>query len=143
MKIVVLFLTLLLILPIIACAGDDNQENNYIYSETDTADEPAETEITDSLPDNLDFSGAELTLLVRGEQPGSGTAYEFWADEEDGDLINDSVYRRNRAVEERLNLKLKVIPGPNWQDYARALTMIRASVLAGDQAYTVNGRRVP
>ena len=137
MKIIALLLTLLLLVPIIACAGENNKENNYIYTEPEITDEYVETEITDSLPDNLDFGGAALSLLVRGEQPGSGTAYEFWADEEDGDIINDSVYRRNRAVEERLNLKLNVVPGPNWQDYARALTMIRASVLAGDQAYTV------
>jgi hypothetical protein len=56
-------------------------------------------------------------------------------EEENGDIVNDIIYRRNKAVEERLNIKLNVVGNHGWQEYDQAVTQIRASIMAGDQSY--------
>lgn len=91
------------------------------------------TEIKDSLPDGLDFGGVAINIIVRGDVD---SAFEFYA-EETGDIVDDAIFRRNRAVEDRLNVNLNVIQGPGWQSYSQALSLIRNSIKAGDQAYDV------
>ena len=48
-----------------------------------------------------DLGGAEIRMLIRTEWD-----YEIIADGENGDPINDAVFRRNKAVEEACNCVL-------------------------------------
>ena len=59
-----------------------------------------------SLPDELDFGGAEVTVLWWNdvEQP------EFFVENTNGELINDAIYLRNANVEAKMGVKL------NWID---------------------------
>ncbi|MCL2099399.1 MAG: hypothetical protein FWH24_03055, partial [Oscillospiraceae bacterium] len=82
----------------------------------------------DSLPDDIDFNGQTLTIFAANPD-------EVYSDGETGDIINDAVYRRTSAVEERLNMKLNVIESPPWNEYDTTLNMIRRSVLSNDNAY--------
>ncbi|MCL2774493.1 MAG: extracellular solute-binding protein, partial [Oscillospiraceae bacterium] len=95
----------------------------------------AATEIQDSLPANLDFNGATLNLFTRGDCYVDNTVPEFGVETENGDIINDAIYNRDKVVEDRLNIKLNVIVGSGWQNYANDMTKIRASIAAGDQSY--------
>ena len=74
-----------------------------------------------SLPDELDFGGAEVTVLWWNdvEQP------EFFVENTNGELINDAIWQRNVNVEKNLGVKLNWIDikgqynsdGPNYANY--------------------------
>jgi len=79
--------------------------------------------VKDDVPDDLDFGGRELRILHRGDGNalyGDGfiCILEITAAEENGDVINDAVYRRNQAIEEKLNIKIKPIEmfGADWNE---------------------------
>lgn len=56
------------------------------------------------LPDH-DWGGENINFLVRGESAEpTNFSHEIYASEENGDVINDAVYRRNRAVQDRFNV---------------------------------------
>ena len=143
MKIIMFFLIVLSICLIFtACSSNNNdgtKDTNVNGTEnpdgdiTKSAETP--TELRDSLPDGLDFGGETVNIYVR---EASGDSYmEFGVESENGDIVNDVIYRRNKTVENRLNVNINVIPGPGWNSYAKALSNIRNSVFAGDQTYDV------
>ena len=71
-------------------------------------DEPVNPRIPDDLPD-CDFGRYEFTIIFASGRYNDS----YWdmrdivADEETGDIINDAVYRRNRTVEEKYNIKIR------------------------------------
>ncbi|MCQ2433047.1 MAG: extracellular solute-binding protein, partial [Clostridia bacterium] len=78
-----------------------------------------------------DYGGAAFNLLVRDT-----IVDEFYTDRENGDAYNDVIYRRNRLVEERYNIKINAIPiSCSWTEIAQWQKTVSASVLAGDGAY--------
>ncbi|MBQ2707453.1 MAG: extracellular solute-binding protein [Clostridia bacterium] len=83
------------------------------------------------LPDK-DFGGENINFLVRGEkaQP-TNFSHEIYAAEENGDAINDAVYRRNMAVQERFNVEITETAEDDSVD------AVRSSVLADDGAFDV------
>lgn len=115
-----------------ACSGTDTapvepaQTTAAAATETEALDEWGRPILEDSLPADLDYEGADFNLLLR---EGSW-AYEFAAEEENGDIVNDAVFRRNQTVEERLNIRLNLLYGP--LDF---IPMVSKSVAAGDMAY--------
>ena len=58
------------------------------------------TSVSDDLP-TVDYGGAEFTIMDRTKY-----VYEFTAEEENGDILNDAVHERNRKVEDRFNVKI-------------------------------------
>ena len=92
--------------------------------------------IASSLPDDIDLEGKTVTVYYRPDMDGVTTAYELVAEAENGEIINDAVYKRNRDVEERLNVKL-AITNPGTDDNAKYQKSISASVLAGDNAFDI------
>ena len=93
------------------------------------------TEVTskerDSLPE-LDFGGEEVTFLCR-----TGNVSELYAPEENGDIVNDAIYRSRVSVEERLKVKFDIVeragtsPGER-SEYANHLSQ---TAMAGDDTY--------
>ena len=83
-------------------------------------------DIDDGLPDT-DFDGREFRILT----------YEFLvddyiADTENGGLINDAVFHRNRAVEERFGMTINTTNGGS---NAAVKDITRSSILSGDDEY--------
>ncbi len=80
----------------------------------------------------LDYGGAEFRILV-GDVHGGTTFPTYFVEEATGDIVDDAIYQRNAAVEERLNVKLA------WDrfdfDYGTRndyVTRITAAVMSGD-----------
>jgi len=134
MKRFLYLLILLIVLLLVSCSAKDSP-NNETSSNNLSVELAIDTELKDSLPDNLNFGGQTLNILIRGD--AGDAMYEFYVEEENGDIINDAVYSRNRTIEERLNIEMNVLLSPGWQNYAQTLTMIRSSILAEDHAYDV------
>ena len=59
---------------------------------------------------------------------------DLFAEAETGDLINDAVYKRNMAIEEKYNCKIEM-DALAEDDETRANTIVDKSVRAGDKSY--------
>ena len=95
-KLVALLLPLALTMSSAACAEKSKTTN--LPQTTETIAQEVE-EIREKLPES-DFEGAMYRVHVRNGYFGS----EFFAEDETGDVVNDAVFKRNLAVEERFNI---------------------------------------
>ena len=79
----------------------DGQET--VYADNSAGDAETETEgetlTPDDIPSDIKLDGKTVNIWCRWDN-------EQDFPEENGEIINDSVYRRNRSVEERLNIKI-------------------------------------
>lgn len=112
-------------------------------SETAAAAEQTETEAevtTEVTPESFgiaaeDFGGRNITVIT-----GEHCSYEYMIEEESGDVVDDAVFARNRAVEEQLGVKFSFISSKNWSGGDPFYNLIRKDVKAGDCSYDiVNG----
>ena len=94
----------------------------------------AETELSDNLPDDLDYGDDEIVFLSR-EREG-WTDREIWVEGITGEPINDAVFERNKAVEERLNVKIVNIPEDNMDAY-HIVNRVITAVESGSKEYDV------
>lgn len=90
------------------------------------------SDVKDSLPE-LDFNGKEIKVYARGGD--NDTLMEFSADEMTGDVVNDAVYARNLAVQERLDAKMNLILDTTVTRHGGMSSSIRASVTSGSDDY--------
>lgn len=127
-------IAMLLLLVIAASAGACGGESTG--ADTTAADTTATAETTsrwlDDLPDDLDFGGEEVVIHTRGDVL---SMQEVGFDEENGDILNDAIYRRNRDIEGRLNVKITPYIGAAWNNYIEEVSKIRASVFANDNQW--------
>ena len=96
--------------------------------ETDAARDGAAAAVTEAEEKESDYGGYEFNML----NGNVSYTYRFvTAEEENGDVMNDSIYRRNLAVEEALKIKIKETVTENPQgDYMD-------SISAGDNSFDV------
>ncbi len=107
--------------------GDDTTPGDG----TTTAEET--TAARDTLPSDLDFGCETVNLFVDREM----LIPEYNA-EQDGDVVNDAIYERNIAVQDRLNVKFNFIESDGMYANQKVFQgAIRSSVLSGDSAYDV------
>ena len=87
-------------------------------SDTPAASEPATevvTELTDDLPDDLNYGSDKIVILSRYRE--GWTAGEIAVPELISDPVNDAVFERNKAVEERLGVEIVSIEEPGDSAY--------------------------
>ena len=128
-----------MIFSAVSCSesGKETKENETTVPDvstgtTDGADGSTDrNSISDELPER-NYGGAVFTILDRVDQD-----YEFAAEEENADLMNDAIYRRNAAVEDRFGVSIETMPlACAWGEQATAFNnTLRSSVMAGDGAY--------
>ncbi|MCL2815033.1 MAG: hypothetical protein FWD23_10585 [Oscillospiraceae bacterium] len=112
-----------------ACATEKSEDQNTTAASGDLENEQiaaaAEEDIFAGIAANT-CEGRVFNILAR-----ENFAKQFDSEEETGDIINDSIYKRNRTVEEKFDALINVIVNPgDWNDQ-----IIRKSVTAGDGAY--------
>jgi len=164
-KLAIISLLLALLLPtLVACGGSDTgsgASDTTASGDTTAAEntEPAETEVQLEIPEGANYDGYEFKIYtyVVGESTEGGytmmTNYnDLVAEEENGDPINDAVYQRNRAVEDKLNIKIVPVIAPKNEmtnnikanvqagasEYDAALQMIRAAQNTAAENYLTN-----
>lgn len=119
------FLALLMFVIAASCAQPEENAGETAAAETTV---PETEEPRPDIPKS-DFGGTEFTILY--PEWGLYTAY-FFADEQNGDQMNDAIYKRTIAVEEYLGVDIvKTSPG-YIQDIMPA---IKAAVMAGADDY--------
>ena len=85
-----------------------------------------------SLPDGLDFGGEEI--FIYGWEHYEDI--EFYAESENGEIVNDAVFRRNSDVEENLNITLAFseVDGRGGGEWNKKVSNANK---AGDAAYDI------
>ena len=96
-----ILLASLMLLPALAACGEaDDPADTTAPSQTTSAEEGEDTIPADELPDDLKYGGEKITFI-------SVNAMDY--DELTGDAVEDAIYERNKAVEERLGVEIEVI----------------------------------
>ncbi|MCL2813953.1 MAG: hypothetical protein FWD23_05075 [Oscillospiraceae bacterium] len=115
-----LFLSILILsIFILACGGEKNaetpentqdpQNQNNPGENRDESDSAQTAANYDYLPD-VDYGGRDFMIMTR--DGGWDTCHhieEFVVEEQIGEVINDAVYKRNLIVEEKFNIKIKIM----------------------------------
>nr|MBQ4318886.1 extracellular solute-binding protein [Clostridia bacterium] len=119
-----------------SCAADtsDNSGNlsdTSAVPETGTSEAVTEpVEIQPDLPD-VKFDGYEIPFLVRGESYNEWASQDIYAAEENGEPVNDAVYRRNAFLEEKYDIKIAQVGASDVP------TEAKTSIAAGDDLFDV------
>ena len=126
-----LFLALCLTFPALAGCGETETvaETTADTAAADTvAAEEAETRPMHAVPET-DFGGEEFRTYYLYWQ---GHRFYFFAEEETGDAMNDSIWERTLLVEDFLNVKLSQDYTDNYDTQTNT---IKSLVQAGDDQY--------
>ncbi len=103
--------------------------------ETTTVDPSDRSQVKDNLPADLRFDGETINVLFRGSEP-SGMIYELdvGGTNNAGDYVTDSVYERNRSVEDRLGVTFVFTP-TNAGNLTSTAAFVKQLVMAGSDEY--------
>ena len=93
-------------------------------------------ELTDNVPE-LNFNGEKVNILHRDY---GIWMTEMYAEAQNGEVINDAVYKRNMAIEERFNVEFNMtaVRGA-WDHKDEFLKRVRNTVSAGDNEFEIIG----
>ncbi len=129
-----------ILLSTVACAtvADDPQTDTQ-FGDTnigsDTAVSETENQVpTTSLPDDLDYDGDEIVIISRDKE--GWTRGEIWVEAINDDPLNDAVYERNLAVENRLNITIKNVFDESTE-YNAPTQKVLLSISSGTHEYDV------
>ena len=126
-----LLAALMLVGPLTAC-GTPSEDPADTEKEKQTNAVEEDTALRDNLPNDLNYGGDEVTIISRD--------YEGWTRGEisvsglNSDPVNDSVFERNKSVEQRLNIKINSILDDN-ADASAVVNKVATAVKAGTQEY--------
>ena len=139
MKKYALLIILFTVFFVISCSSGDTQteipnlpvgENEADVQNTEE-EEAVSDKITADVPD-MDLNGYEFTILAQSTDFNiHWFSRDISAEEQLGEPINDAVYIRNRAVEDRFNITI------NGAYTSTPQADARNSINAGDKAYDV------
>ena len=142
-RIIIALLILAMTLPMaLACAETAPQEEETtapaITEAPSATDAPVETTAEETLfvpsniPENLRFDGTTINILHRTDSNRN----EFFVEDQNGESVNDAVFRKNANVQEQFGVTLEFygIPGAYEQQKDFVNTCIN-SLQAGADAY--------
>lgn len=125
-KLISTLLLISMLASVTACGGEAQTD-----SETTPADDTTAAETSpDNIPLGTNLNGVTVKIYVRGD-----TIDTEFDNAETGDVVDDAVYNRNRAIEERLNVRLEYMSNTSieyWEDRNIYMDTVRSSVLAND-----------
>ncbi|MBQ2708486.1 MAG: hypothetical protein IJF67_09480 [Clostridia bacterium] len=113
-----------------SCGGAGGSQDTTAASGNDTTAAPVTTELTDGLEDK-NMEGFSLNILHHDDTWLTWAKTQLVADEENGDLINDTIYKRNSYIEDRFNAKINVT-GVN-----QVASVFKQEVMSGDNNYDI------
>ena len=128
-RILALLLAIASAASITACGQDGGTKDTEAGDGTTVSDsvseEASDTGISDGLPEK-NYGGRTFTVATDDYMVG-----DYMSDGETGDIINDAVYRRNTAIEDRFGIKLEVIS----DSYTGMSTKINQMIQSGDDSF--------
>lgn len=120
--------TILCSLLLVSCGSGSTAQKD------DTSPPDSEEQTTEAAPavPVRDFGGKTFTFYIRyGADGWDWNVNDFVSDGEDGEPVNDAVYKRNSKIEEKYNCKIEQVKtNDEW-----GAGNIKTSIVAGDSAY--------
>ncbi|MCL1858737.1 MAG: hypothetical protein FWF92_05835 [Oscillospiraceae bacterium] len=117
--------------------NNGNPENNIAAE--DSTEPPTDNSQQEAFtPIEADYNGYKFRMIGFDSYQGSWKAVtysEIFAETENGDPINDALYKRNRAVEELYNIEIALTPGVSYSDRSTHANTVLKSIMAGDDNF--------
>lgn len=116
-----------------SCAQQSDTSQDSV-KDKDSTTEPQETEDPNPAPELPDqkFDGYEFIILGRPSTPYISYREQFFdAESENGEPVNDAVYRRNSSAEEKFNIVISHLEAEKVGEMARKI------ITAGDGEFDV------
>ena len=140
-KKIICLLLLGAMLASVACGSTDNGDkpdttaSGETTAPVETADPNSRDAVKSAIPSDLKFDGETVTVLTRDTEPYVG---EFLAEEENGDTMNDAIFRRNGMVKDQLGIDIEVVSRPGeYGSHTQFNSDVVKDVMAGDTTYDV------
>lgn len=143
LRLLCLTVALLCVVGVLSACGDGNKTPSDTTAEPDQDQDTAETGasnydedgyLKDSLPSDLNFNDATVSVLYWSDVKMP----EFEVESMNGDRVNDSLFSRNNAVEERLGVVFDWIGIPGIHYYeTQFVDAIRNNVQSGLNSYDI------
>lgn len=128
-RILALLLAIASAASITACGQDGGTKDTEAGDGTTVSDsvseEASDTEISDGLPEK-NYNGRTFTVATDDYMET-----DYVSEGETGDIVNDAIYRRNSAVEDRFGVKIEVVT----DNYENMKSRINQMVQAGDDGF--------
>lgn len=115
----------------VSCGSGDTKETTGTGTDTTTTVQETETELTDGLPER-DMDGFTLRIFHNNPSQMTWTNLTLDAEEQTGEVLNDAIYERNRAIEERFDC---LIAATEYDGFQIGVADVRKEVQAGDSNY--------
>ena len=119
-------------LQLFACgndAGTTNTGNDTSSGDTETTAPETEKPFADNLGE-YDFGGTDFTMLVRESRNDL-----ICPESETGDVVNDSIYKRNEKISDRFNVNIKSVTLPD--ESTQWNQQLEGEVMSGSGDYDV------
>jgi len=115
-------------------AGENNGENPEDGAET--AD-PRQL-VSDDLPD-MDLNGYVFRIYTHNYAAGGHADYvlDYYPESQNGEIIHDSVYMRNRTVEERFNCSIVTVDSGADVSITDHSQKVKRSIVAGEDTFDI------
>ena len=125
-KAITLTAALLIFAQLVACG-----ESTLTPAETTTGDtEPVTTDVFNGIGDKK-YDGREFNFLIRETEID-----DYFIEAESGEVLDDAVYKRNRMVEERFDIRINPIKiDAAWDSRSTYIGTMRNSVMSGSGEY--------
>ncbi len=140
-RIIIALLVITMILPMaLSCAETTPSGETTAPAETLTpsGEVPAETTAEETLfaksdiPEDLRFDGTTVNILYWDDVPNA----EFFVEDQNGESVNDAIYRRNAKVQEQFGVTLNFVGTTgNYNNQSSFVNACVNSTQAGADAY--------
>ncbi len=104
-KFLCLLLILSMLIPFAACSDNTPTQGDVIETEPAAETQPEDTRVYPDLPAK-DFEGATITVVNIDYTIPIWAQRDIYAEELNGEIINDAVYNRNSTIQEKYNLAI-------------------------------------
>ena len=127
-------LALLMLVSSFAACGETTDDPANTQGTTAPTETEPETELTDWLPDGLHYGDTDITIISRYRE--GWTSGEIAVKEIISEPVNDAVFERNKATEERLGVEIVSIEENN-NDPGVVVNKVATAVKAGTDEYDI------
>ena len=126
-KISLFLAALLAVMSAVSCGSEGTPDTTTASSGTETTTEAPEVDYLETLP-KVDYDGYEFRIIAQSYDQRPNLPL---SEEENGEVLNDAIIRRNRMTEERLGIKIINDPYESRDDVKNK---VNTTVLADEDA---------